>query len=131
MQGYLLDTHIWLWSVLEPNRLTTQLRELLISEKSLLFLSSISVWEAVLLGEKKRIIMKPDPILWLRETLAHSPIQEAPMNHEIAFRSRTIKTHIKDPVDRFILATASVYDLTLLSMDKELQKCKDVKVRAR
>ena len=131
MEGYLLDTHIWLWSVLEPERLESQIRELLASEGSVLFLSSVSVWEAVLLGERGRIVMKPDPITWSRETLAHSPIQEAPLNHEIAFRSRTLETNLSDPADRFILATASVYNLTLLSMDKEIQKCKDVKIRAR
>lgn len=128
-EGFLLDTHIWLWSLVEPNRLSDSLQKILSSEGQLLFLSSISVWEAVLLGEKRRIEMTPDPLSWVRENLAQSPVQEAPINHEIALRSRSLKTSLKDPADRFLVATAAVYEITLLSADKEIQKCKEIKVK--
>lgn len=51
----LLDTHIWLWSFLEPERLGSRIAEALTEEDNELWLSPISVWEAHLLAERNRI----------------------------------------------------------------------------
>ena len=125
---YLLDTHIWLWSLIEPERLPVSFRKILTSENCSLYLSSVSIWEVVFLGEKGRIQLTPDPVRWVRDHLAQSPVREAPLNNEIAIRSRTLKTNIKDLADRFIMATAAVYGACLLTVDKEIQKCRDVNV---
>lgn len=39
-----LDTHIFLWSLLEPNRLTSRVAHELENPENELWLSSISVW---------------------------------------------------------------------------------------
>jgi PIN domain nuclease of toxin-antitoxin system len=48
----LLDTHIWLWSLLSPERLTPTVRAALTSGDRRLWLSPRSVWEACLLIER-------------------------------------------------------------------------------
>jgi PIN domain nuclease of toxin-antitoxin system len=44
-------------------------------------------------------------------------MNEAPINHEVARRSRSVRLSHEGPADRFIAATAAVYDLTLLTAD--------------
>jgi len=51
----LLDTHIWLWSLGEPHRLSRRVAKELDDRQNELWLSPISVWESFLLFRKKRI----------------------------------------------------------------------------
>jgi PIN domain nuclease of toxin-antitoxin system len=48
----LLDTHIWLWSVLEPERLSRRVSKEIQDMSNELWLSPISVWELIVLWQK-------------------------------------------------------------------------------
>lgn len=52
---YLLDTHIWLWSLLEPTRLDDEVVILLIDENNELFISPISIWEKLVLPKRVKL----------------------------------------------------------------------------
>ena len=45
----LLDTHIWLWSLIEPERLGKRTRNELRDPENELWLSPVSTWEALTL----------------------------------------------------------------------------------
>lgn len=127
MKGFLLDTHIWIWSLVEPKRLSERVRKMLERDNEDLWLSSISVWEAAMLGEKGRVQMSPDPKSWVRRALELSCLQEAPLNNEIALLAREIKLPHKDPADRFIVATAQVYGHVLVTMDENILSYQKIK----
>ena len=59
--NYLLDTHIWLWSALDPTHLSRQVRRALDDARNELWLSPITVWEALVLARKKRVVLEPTP----------------------------------------------------------------------
>ncbi len=122
----LLDTHIWLWSALEPARLSARVRRVLDDPKNDLWLSPISVWEALVLARKKRVILEPSPEAWVRRALAELPVHDAAMNHEVAIRSETVALGHDDPADRFIVATALVHDLRLVTADHRLISSRQV-----
>ena len=126
----LLDTHIWLWALLDPARLSRTVRALLASPAETLRLSPISVWEAMMLAERGRIALEPDPRRWLDRALATAPITEAPLTFEVAMASRSIALDHKDPADRFIAASALVFGLTLVTADARLLDCPDIEVLA-
>ena len=126
----LLDTHIWLWALLDPARLSRAVRALLASPTETLRLSPISVWEAVMLAERGRIALEPDPRSWLDRALATAPVAEAPLTFEVAMASRSIALDHKDPADRFIAASALVFGLTLVTADARLLDCPDIEVLA-
>lgn len=71
----LLDTHIWLWSLLEPNRLGNDMAEALENKENKLFLSPISTWETMILAEKGRIEFDKSPKDWINEALEQSPLK--------------------------------------------------------
>lgn len=58
----LLDTHIWLWSLLAPSNLAPAVSAALESPDSEIWLSPISAWEALLLVERGRILVDGDPL---------------------------------------------------------------------
>ena len=116
----LLDTHVFLWSVLAPDQLSADVRAELENPHNELWLSPITVWEVHLLAEKKRIQLQPDPAGWLRRVLDTIPFREAAVTHAVALMSRQIDLSHQDPADRFLAATAAVYELTLLTADERL-----------
>jgi PIN domain nuclease of toxin-antitoxin system len=116
----LLDTHVWLWSHLDPDRIGKRLTQQLLDPTNELWLSPISVWELLVLVEKKRIVLREEPGKWVAAALREAPMHEAPLNHEVALASRRIQVAHEDPADRFIAATASVYDLALATADTRL-----------
>lgn len=124
----LLDTHIWLWSQLKPERLSTRARSAVTDPANMLGLSSVSVWETLLLAERGRLILTPDPWTWIRMTLAARPMREFALTHQVALRSRSVRLSHDDPADRFIAATAMVHGLTLVTADRSLLGCPDISV---
>lgn len=116
----LLDTHIWLWSHLEPERLHKAVAAALLDPENELWLSPMSIWEFLVLAEKGRVLVKGTPGAWVDAALSVAPMKEAPINREVAARSRSVKLSHEDPADRFLAATAQVYDLTLVTGDRLL-----------
>jgi len=116
----LLDTHILLWGLLDPSKLTDVVAKELERPANELWISPISTWEIMILAEKRKVILDSYPEAWLRKVFKTIPFKEAPINHEVAIRSRTLRLPHQDPADRFLAATAVVYDLTLVTADERL-----------
>lgn len=124
----LLDTHIWLWSLIEPHRLTPRVAKALEDPSNELWISPFSLWEAMILAERGRVVLEPDPTTWIRAVLHAIPFHEALLNHEIALQSREVDLPHQDPVDRFLVATAAVYRLTLVTADERLLRSRAISV---
>lgn len=124
----LLDTHILLWSLLDPSQLSKRVAHELEDPSNELWLSPISTWEILLLAEKGRIILDDDPATWLRGVLREIPFKEAVLTHEIAIQSRTLDLPQNDPADRFLAATSIVYGLTSVTADKRLMIARNFSV---
>lgn len=124
----LLDTHIMLWSVTEPHRLTQKVTDALLNEANDLWFSPISAWETLILAEKGKISLRPNPIEGFQAIIAELSLSEAPLTYDVAVQSRLITLSHQDPSDRFIAATAIVYDLTLVTADTRLLACSDLSV---
>lgn len=116
----LLDTHIFLWSLLQPSQLTKKVASELQKATNELWLSPVTTWETIVLAEKRRVELLPEPVTWIRTVLKTIPYREAVLNHEVAMQSRTLSVRHGDPIDRFLAATAAVYDLVLVTADERL-----------
>ncbi len=64
----LLDTHIWLWSTLEPQRLTRRVDKALADPANELWLSPVSVGELIVLLRKGRLRLPNDVAAWVAKT---------------------------------------------------------------
>jgi PIN domain nuclease of toxin-antitoxin system len=120
----LLDTHIWLWILQDPERLGVRVRRELDHPANEFWLSPISTWEALTLNAKRRIRLHGDLIEWVAQATA--PFREAPLTHEIVRVARELPIPQEDPADRFLAATAKVLGLTLVTGDRALLGLGDI-----
>ena len=125
----LLDTHIWLWSVLEPTRLSKRIARAIGNRENQVWLSPISVWKLLMLTQKGRVQWNEDAVSWARRTVDQLQLQEAPLTFEVALETSTPSLGHSDPSDRFIAASAKVFDLTLVTADEKLIAAPGVKVQ--
>jgi PIN domain nuclease of toxin-antitoxin system len=124
----LLDTHIWLWSYTEPHKLTSEVHQALANPANARYLSPISVWETIILLEKKRIHIQQDFGEWFEEVRLELDLQEAPLDWKVVHEMRFTLLEHKDPGDRFIVATAIAYNLTLVTADSRLLRVPGLKL---
>jgi PIN domain nuclease of toxin-antitoxin system len=119
-----------LWSLLEPDRLSRTVRRSIAAKETELWLSPISIWEFLMLAEKGRLSLHLDAGEWLAEAWRLAPLREAPLTREIVLETLRVELAHGDPADRFLVATARVHELTLVTADRRLIDAKGVRVLA-
>ncbi len=124
----LLDTHIWIWSYLEPHKVSSEVVRELSSPENERYLSSASVWEMVMLLEKKRIQLDRDFGMWFKNSTEELNLTEISITWEVVHELRYTTLSHRDPGDRFLVATAKVFDLTLVTADERLTQIPGLKV---
>jgi PIN domain nuclease of toxin-antitoxin system len=124
----LLDTHIWVWLASDPDRLHRRVLAAIEDSEAELWLSPFSIWEFLLLAAGGKLTIQEDRFAWVARALAALPMREAPITTEVAVESERIVLPHRDPADRFIAATARVFDLTLVTSDRRLLRAPGLNV---
>jgi len=118
-----IDTHIWLWWISNPENLTAKAVhaiEKAVNDSSII-ISSISVWEIALLVKKKRLKFSIDVNDWVRKSESLPFINFTPVDNTIALRSVALPGDFHpDPADRIITATAMTMGLPLVTKDDKI-----------
>ncbi len=127
---YLLDTHIWLWGYMQPDRLSSRVTKILADPQHDLWLSPVSIWELTILCRKGRFRVHPDIPTWVAEGLSKSRLREAPLTIEVALAISSMNFSHGDPADHFLAASAKVFDLILITADDQLLKVPSIRVHA-
>jgi PIN domain nuclease of toxin-antitoxin system len=126
----LLDTHVWIWWVSNPDLLSSQadtlINKAMVERK--IYISSISVWEVAMLVVKERLQLTLDVKDWIRSCESLPFIQFVPVSNPIAIEAVFLpEKPLSDPADRIIVATARALDLVLITKDKKIQRADQVK----
>ena len=122
---YLLDTHVLIWLVLEPKRLTKRASSAVrrASRRGGFGLAAISLWEvAVLCG---RGIIKPHGTAsaWTTQLLAETGIGIVNITPTIAELATEFPAEFpRDPADRLIAATARAEGVSLITADERIRE---------
>jgi len=123
----LLDTHVWIWRLLEPARLSSRATALLSDPDTEAYLSPLSVWETLVAARKGRLVLELEPEAWVREALRNSTTVMAPLTHDVVIASEVLPGYrSKDPVDRMLVATALADDLAVVTADSAMRKYAEV-----
>lgn len=118
----LLDTHVWWWSLTEPENLSQKAIETIAQTKTAhRAIASISIWELAMMAAKKRIELQVSISKWFSKAIDESGISVIELSPEIAVESCRLPGDFhKDPADRIIVATARVHNYRLLTKDQKI-----------
>jgi|SRR5271154_171953 len=126
----LLDTHIWLWAVGAPQKLSRRVTSVLRKNASEVWLSPVSIWELHTLTKKGRINLRKDIGEWIANAFVLLPVREAPLTNAVALEVTKLRLPHDDPADAFLAATANVFELTLVTGDEKLLATKHISTLA-
>lgn len=112
----LLDTHLLLWGVSEPERLPTAARAMIEDPAHQLFFSAASLWEIAIKRALGRPDFRADPAL-LRRGLLDNGYTELAITGRHAVTVAGLPALHKDPFDRMLIAQAMADGLLLLTGD--------------
>ncbi|OKH39658.1 twitching motility protein PilT [[Phormidium ambiguum] IAM M-71] len=113
----LLDTHVFIWLSLTPERLSERVTDLLMDETNLWFLSLVSIWEMQIkrqLGKLSLNLPLPELIASQQQT---NGLQLLPIELNHIFTLENLPQFHRDPFDRLLIAQAITEQIPLLSID--------------
>ena len=114
----LLDSHVALWWLSNPEKLTAEARLAISAIENEVYLSSASLWELHLNAAKGKLNIPPT----LSEALTEQEIDELKITWKHAERTRSLPPIHQDPFDRLLIAQALEEGLTLVTRDGFIQQ---------
>ena len=125
-----LDTHVWLWFISNPELLSRKARKAVDFElrNEKVFISSISAWEIALLVSSQRLQLTLEVADWIAKSEMLPYFQFIPVDNSIAIKSVNLPGPLhRDPADRIIIATAISLGASLLTKDEKILNYPHVK----
>ncbi len=113
----LLDTHIWLWWVLEPARLGPQAQATIANPGNQVFISAVSTWEVVIKFALGRLELPGGPSRFFQDSLANDGFDALSVTPQHTLGVSDLPDIHKDPFDRLLVAQAIVEGAALISSD--------------
>ncbi len=113
----LLDTHVFLWWILDDSRLSAKARALIAEGENDVIFSAASAWEIAIKAALGRIETPADFAPYMSEQVSLNGFRVLPVELSHALRVQALAPHHRDPFDRLLVAQAQVEALPILSRD--------------
>jgi PIN domain nuclease of toxin-antitoxin system len=126
---FLLDTHVWLWGLEHARgRLGRGTLRFLDrwADQDALRISPLSVFEVMALHAAGRVQLSRPAEQWLEAAMTAPGTRLAPLTSDAAMDAGRIGiSHLPDPVDRMLVATARQMDATFVTRDLRILEYAD------
>jgi PIN domain nuclease of toxin-antitoxin system len=117
----LLDTHVLLWSVLDPTKMSPRGRQLLDDEANESLVGVASLWEIAIKVSLGKIVVHGGSFEnTIQAGLADTAATVLPIELDHLARLVTLPHHHRDPFDRLLVAQTLAEGAILLSADAGL-----------
>ena len=121
----LLDTHIFLWSLSEPNRLTQKQVIAMEDPTNTVYVSSISITEIAIKASLGKLELVFDPL----DAAEKSGFEMLDFSAKDALLLKDLPFHHRDPFDRMLIAQAISRKLIIATQDSIIDQydCRTLK----
>jgi PIN domain nuclease of toxin-antitoxin system len=118
---YLVDTHVLLWSFIEPKKLSNNIRTLLLDEDNDIYYSPVNLWEISIKYRLKKLKLGGLTPEEFYVELNDSYYLCKEINNEDLITSYKLPMFHKDPFDRFLIWEAIKNDFIFMSVDDNVE----------
>ncbi|HSM33999.1 MAG TPA: type II toxin-antitoxin system VapC family toxin [Anaerolineae bacterium] len=115
---YLLDTHVWLWMLADPERIRSDLGSELRDGKTRLLLSAASSWEIAIKWAMGRLALPEPPATYVPSRMQRTNVEPLAVTHSHALQVAALARHHRDPFDRLLVAQAQLEGVPLVTADR-------------
>lgn len=112
----LLDTHILLWALAEPDRLTDSRRRLIEDRSNTVYASSVNAAEVAIKTSIGRLTVEGDLISLVEE----AGVEWIDFTPQEAMRLQSLPFHHRDPFDRMLVCQALERRMPLMTDDPKI-----------
>jgi PIN domain nuclease of toxin-antitoxin system len=111
----LLDTHIFLWSISEPEKIPSNFRESIESLANEILVSAVSISEIMIKSSIGKLEISFHPVQEVHE----AGFSLIPFTGEEAIPLKELPFHHRDPFDRMLIAQSLVQDIPIMTCDRK------------
>ena len=117
----LLDTHVFLWYISHDPRLPDVFRDAVRDATNQVFLSVVSIWEAVIKHGLGKLPLPTPPAVYLPEQRLRHGVASLPLGEGALLHLAGLPHIHRDPFDRLLVAQALQHDLLLITVDDSIR----------
>lgn len=114
----LIDTCVFLWMRMAPDRLAPDVRGILIDKANDVLFSAVSSWEIAVKYALGRLDLPEPPDVFVSERIASSELTPIPVEHLHALRVASLPMHHRDSFDRLLIAQATEMQVPIITDDR-------------
>ena len=113
----LLDTHVILWLLGEPERIAPGVRRVIEDTRHAVLISAASAWEIATKHALGKLPLPESPEVLLERAVRELCAVELSITRRHGLLSASLPNHHRDPFDRLLVAQAMLEDATLVTAD--------------
>jgi PIN domain nuclease of toxin-antitoxin system len=113
----LLDTHIFLWFISGDSQLSTNVRDAIRDPDNEVYLSSVSVWEAIVKYQLGKLPLPESPETYLPKQRELHQIASLALDENSVIQLAKLPPLHRDPFDRMLICQALQNGLTIATVD--------------
>ncbi|MBD2489946.1 type II toxin-antitoxin system VapC family toxin [Aulosira sp. FACHB-615] len=116
----LLDTHTFIWWVIDDNRLSSTARNIIADPGNNLFFSAASAWEIVIKVRLGKLNLPEPPETYIPSRLTINRFESLPIQMNHALQVVNLPALHQDPFDRIIIAQSQVEKMPIITVDNKI-----------
>ncbi|QLE57408.1 type II toxin-antitoxin system VapC family toxin [Nostoc sp. TCL26-01] len=116
----LLDTHTFIWWVIDDNRLSSTARNIIADPGNNLFFSAASAWEIVIKVRLGKLNLPEPPETYIPNRLTINRFESLPIQVNHALQVVNLPALHQDPFDRIIIAQSQVEKMPIITVDNKI-----------
>jgi PIN domain nuclease of toxin-antitoxin system len=117
----LLDTHVFLWYITGASRLPIALRDSIRSPDNEVYLSVVSIWEAIVKAQLGKLPIPEPPQTYLPVRREQHQIASLSLDEASVARLAGLPSLHRDPFDRMLICQAIEHGLTIATLDRNVR----------
>ncbi|MDA7645008.1 type II toxin-antitoxin system VapC family toxin [bacterium] len=119
---YLLDTHVILWMIEDPDQLGKRARIAIENGENQLLWSAVSFWELTVKISLGKLKLQSDWIPVLDQEKKSNRIKDLPIEWRHCQHQLALPWHHRDPFDRILVCQAIEEKATLITKDRNIKR---------
>ncbi|MDA0349956.1 MAG: type II toxin-antitoxin system VapC family toxin [Verrucomicrobia bacterium] len=111
----ILDTHIFLWGLSDPQRIAKEKRAEIESLANIVYVSSVCVVEMMIKASLGKLVIDFDPL----EQITGSGFEMLDFSCQDAVALKDLPFHHRDPFDRMLIAQSKARGIPIVTDDRQ------------